>query len=103
MNRETKRLLQRQGQIDAEGNPQATARRAPAPAQRRVDVAKPPFTTRSRDYLHEVRQEIARVAWPTRAEVVRYSTVVIFTLILLVLLIWGLNYVFQHAVLKLYP
>jgi preprotein translocase subunit SecE len=99
VNRETKRLLQRQGQVDAEGTPQGTR---PAPRQRRTDVQKPSLPVRTGEYLREVRNELVKVAWPPRAEVINYATVVFFTLVVIVLLIFVLNYAFGHAVIWLY-
>ena len=95
MNRETKRLLQRQGQIGPDGNPapRTQPRPAPRPAQQRLTPAA---------YTREIRGELRKVAWPTRAEVVNYSVVVLFTVVVLTALIFGLDYVFAKAVLFLF-
>ena len=102
MNRETRRLLQRQGQLGADGTP--TTRRAPAvPASRRApERERPGIGQRLGTYLKEVRSELAKVLWPRREEVVKYSTVVLTTLVLLALLIFGLNYVFARGVFFLF-
>ena len=65
LNREQKRMLKRQGALDEKGAPTrarspGSARAASAPSQ----------------YLREVRDEMRKVAWPTRAEVIRYSMIV---------------------------
>ncbi len=65
-----------------------TARQALAPGRHRVGP---------RQFLHEVNVEMRKVAWPTRAETVNYSTVVLVTLVLLMALIFGLDIAFQHA------
>lgn len=65
-----------------------TARQALAPSRRRVGP---------RQFLHEVNGEMRKVAWPTRAETVNYSTVVLVTLVLLTAMIFGLDIAFQHA------
>ncbi|MGD0220074.1 MAG: preprotein translocase subunit SecE [Acidimicrobiales bacterium] len=102
MNRETRRLLQRQGQLGADGTP--TARRAAAVAQSR----RPPereragIARRVGTYLKEVRSELAKVLWPRRQEVVTYSTVVFATLVLIALLIFAMNYVFARGVIFLF-
>ena len=88
MNRETKRMLQRQGQLGPDGEqarpaPRQQQRPAPRPAKER---------TSPRQYLREVRGELRKVAWPTRDEVVRYSFIVLVTLILLTTVIFGLDY-----------
>ncbi len=94
LNREQKRLLQRRGQLSAEGTPVATRERA-APK-----VAAPKVTPRQ--YLGEVRSEMGKVAWPTRAETVNYSTVVLITLVVLVAAIFGIDYVMARGALFLF-
>ncbi|HEY2330695.1 MAG TPA: preprotein translocase subunit SecE [Acidimicrobiales bacterium] len=98
MNRETKRMMQRQGQIGPDGE----ATRAPrqAPASRQTGPARE--RTSPRQYLHEVTGELRKVAWPTRDEVIRYSTIVLVTLIVLTTLIFGLDYVFAKSILYLF-
>ncbi len=89
MNREQKRSLQRQGQLGPDGEP-ATRKRE----QTRPTVAATQRRVRPREFLHEVNVELRKVAWPTRAETINYSTVVFVTLALLMALIFGLDLVF---------
>ena len=42
------------------------------------------------------------MAWPTRPEVINSATVVFITLVVLVFLIFLLNYAFSHAVIFLF-
>jgi preprotein translocase subunit SecE len=101
MNRQTKRLLQRQGQIDAEGLPQQQRERAP----RQQQLAQAPGAGRRNSpaqFLREVRVELRKVAWPTRAETVNYSTVVLLSLVVLIALIFILDYAFGKASLFLF-
>jgi preprotein translocase subunit SecE len=96
MNRQTKRMLQRQGQIRADGSvapPRTVPRPAPRPGQARTTPAQ---------YVREVRAELRKVAWPTRAEVVNYTIVVLVTVVVLTALIFGLDYVFAKFVLFLF-
>ncbi len=72
----------------ADGGNLLTAKQAPAPSRHRVGP---------RQFLHEVNVEMRKVAWPTRAETVNYSTVVLVTLVLLTAMIFGLDIAFQHA------
>jgi preprotein translocase subunit SecE len=97
MNRQTKRMMQRQGQVAPDGSPEP--RRAP---QTRPAPKPPSKRTSPGVFLKEVRGELRKVAWPTRAEVVNYSTVVLFTLILLIALIFLLDLLFAKAVLFLF-
>jgi preprotein translocase subunit SecE len=96
MNRETKRLMQRQGQMEADGSP-STRRPTQAPvAPRRRQRTSPT------QFAREVRDELRQVAWPNRAEMVNYTTVVITTLVIMVSLIFVLNLAFGKAILFLF-
>jgi preprotein translocase subunit SecE len=93
-----KRMMQRQGQTGPDG--------APAPAQKRQPQPRSTSSPRQRtaptQFLREVRSELRKVAWPTRGEVVNYSTVVLVTLVLLIGLILALDYAFSKSVLFLF-
>jgi preprotein translocase subunit SecE len=102
VNRQTKRLLQRQGQLAADGTPVADRPTAPPTTVRPAEVERRPLPERAASYLSEVRGELAKVLWPRRAEVVNYSAVVLTTLVLLALLIFGLNYAFARGVIFLF-
>lgn len=94
MNREQRRLLQKQGQLDAEGNPVAARReqRTPGP---RVERSSPG------EYVREVRAELRKVAWPTRSEVVNYTIVVLITVLLLTGFVFLLDFVFGELIFNL--
>lgn len=98
MNRETKRLMQRQGQARPDGT--ATGRRdaAQQAAQRRQREPR----TGVRQYFREVRDEMRQVAWPTRPEVANYTAIVGTVLIIMISVIFGLNYSFSKAITWLY-
>ncbi len=94
MNRETKRLLQRQGAVDAAGNPVRAARTAtPKAASERT----PP-----RQYLGEVATELRKVVWPTRDEIRNYTIVVLAMLAIMTAITFGFDYVFAKFVLFLF-
>jgi preprotein translocase subunit SecE len=97
MNRETKRMLQRQGQLDASGEPVRQKRAAPAPK-----AAPTKERTSPGQFFRDVRGELRKVAWPTRAEVVNYSIIVLVAVVLLTALIAGLDFVFSNFVLDLF-
>ena len=102
VNRQTKRLLQKQGQIDEEGAP-AVGRRPPPSAQRRAPTPdRPGLPARIVEFAREVRNELAKVAWPNRPEVVKYTLVVFVTLVFMVGLVFGLDYGFAKGVLFLF-
>ena len=91
MNREQKRMMQRQGQVGDDGAP---ARRAsPQDVQRRrSDRATP------REFFRQIREEMRQVSWPTRPEVINYTTIVLFVLIFMTSLIFGLGFGFAKFV-----
>jgi preprotein translocase subunit SecE len=94
VNRQMKRMMQRQGQVGEDGAPavqkRPQQRPAPKPASQR---------TKPREFLKEVRAELRKVAWPTRGEVINYSMVVFVTLVILMAFVVALDLVFAKAVL----
>jgi preprotein translocase subunit SecE len=98
MNRETKRRLQKQGQLDAEGGPAVKKRPEAARPQPRQASTR----TKPAQFLREVRSELRKVAWPTRDEVQNYSLVVFVTLVAVIGLIFVLDLVFSKGVFFLF-
>jgi preprotein translocase subunit SecE len=97
MNREQKRMMQRQGQVGADG---ATTSRRPTTVQD-VQRRKGPRTTPAA-FLREVREEMRQVAWPTRPEVINYTTIVFCVLVFMTSLIFGLGFGFSKFVTFLF-
>ncbi len=83
MNRAQKRMLQKQGALGADGEPARPAaqqRRQPAAAARpEAREAR----TGPAQFLKEVRAELRKVAWPTRAEVINYSIIVLVAIVIM--------------------
>ena len=98
MNRESKRMMQRQGQVGPDGTPAPRRESAQQVAQRRQRDKR----TSVRQYFHEVREEMRQVAWPNRIEVGNYTSIVGTVLLIMIGLIFGLNYSFSKAVLWLF-
>lgn len=96
MNRQMKRMMQRQGQLQEDGSP-ARRQPAPRPAQRPAKDRMAPA-----EFARQVRAELRKVAWPTRGEVVNYSVIVFVALALLMFVIFGLDWVFGKAVFFLF-
>ena len=93
MNRQTKRQMKRQGG-ETPGAPAERRRPAPPPPHRERTTAK--------EFMREVRGELKKVAWPTKAEVVTSTIVVLMAVIVMTLLIFGMDYVFAKGVLNLF-
>ena len=93
MNREHKRMLQKQGQLDAEGNQKAERRKAPSPTAPKEPRTKP------RQFVREVNAELRKVSWPSRNETISLSAIVLVFLIIMTAFIAALDYGFSEAVL----
>jgi preprotein translocase subunit SecE len=91
VNRQTKRLMQRQGG----DRPRAPEKRAqPAPQKRE--------RTGIRQYFSEVRAELRKVQWPTRREVVNSTIIVLIAVTVMTTLIFGYDYFSAKLVLFLF-
>ena len=117
MNRQTKRMLQRQGQVDQEGSPVTGTRQPPrtAPSRRGVGGAGAGGARDTQaggaprgprkgvaQFVREVQAELRRVAWGTRDEVQRYTMIVITVLVILVSYVFLLNLGFSKAIAALF-
>lgn len=91
MNRQTKRMMQRQRQ--AERAPRQP-RPVTAPEQRKR--ATP------RQFLREVRQELKKVAWPSRRELLAYTVVVLVSVVVLTSFVFGLDFLISRGVLLVF-
>ena len=86
LNREQKRQLRKMGALDEAGKP-TRAQRQPRKKSERTGV---------RQYLREVRDEMRKVAWPTRPEVKRYSIIVVITVIVYTALVGAFDFIFAE-------
>jgi len=95
LNRQQRRMLQRSGDVDGDGNPVAQRRQPPAAprAEERTGV---------RQFLREVRQELKKVAWPSRETTIKYSIVVLANVVVLTALMAGLDWLFSEFVIRLF-
>jgi preprotein translocase subunit SecE len=99
MNRQTKRMQERADRAskkagtDRKAAPQATARRAAT-----QEKAK---RTGALVFLREVRQELKKVDWPSRRELISYTVVVLATIVVLTTYVFGLDFLFSRAILNL--
>ncbi len=90
MNRQYKRLMKKE---------QEQRKSAPRPSP---TVAANRPRTKPREFVKEVFAELKKVAWPTRKEVIAYSTVVLVSVVVIAAIIFGMDYVFAKGVLVLY-
>ena len=95
MNRQMKRMQRRQGG--------STVERAQAAAQaRRTGQQERQGRTPPGQFLKEVRQELKKVNWPTRQELLAYTVVVLVSVTVLTSFVFGLDFVFSRFVLDLF-
>ena len=95
MNRQTKRLMQRQG-MDRPRAPEKRTRPQPGqptPKEKRIGP---------RAFTGEVKAELKKVTWPTRREVVNSTLVVLVAVVFMTSLIFGFDYASSKFVLFLF-
>jgi len=96
MNRQMKRMQERQERAQKRaGTGRPTAASA---ATRRAAVQEKRKRTGARQFLKEVRQELTKVDWPTRRELISYSIVVLVTVTVLTTYVFGLDSLFTRFV-----
>jgi preprotein translocase subunit SecE len=96
MNREQKRLMQRQGQVGADGAPASRRTSVQDVQRRRRERATP------REFVRQIREEMRQVSWPTRPEVINYTSIVFCVLVFMTSLIFGLGFGFSKFVTFLF-
>jgi preprotein translocase subunit SecE len=93
MNRQAKRMMQRQKSAPADRAEQIRQRRPVAPERKkRVGV---------REFLKEVRAELRKVQWPSRKELGSYTVVVVVSVVVLTTYVFGLDLAFSKTLLRL--
>jgi preprotein translocase subunit SecE len=85
LNREQKRMLQKQGELGPDGEP-IRARRG---TQQRAKERTGPV-----EFAREVRSELRKVAWPKWPEVRRFSIIVLVTVVIYTAYVGGLDALF---------
>ena len=95
MNRQAKRMMQRQKTTSQDRLEAMRQRRAAMPAERKKRT--PP-----REFLKQVRAELKKVAWPTRQEMFAYTVVVLVAVIVLTALVFGMDLAFAKGILRIF-
>lgn len=55
-----------------------------------------------RQFIRDIRAELRRVIWPSRGEVITYSIVVVFVVVVLTGVVFVMDLAFAEGVLKLF-
>jgi preprotein translocase subunit SecE len=94
MNRQAKRMMQRQKATTQDRVEAARQRRAITAPERRK-------RTPLRVFLKEVRAELRKVIWPTRKELIGYTIVVLVAVVFLTSFVFGLDLFFSKSLLHI--
>ena len=94
MNRQMKRMQQRQGK-------NAPERQAAAATARRSATQEKKKRTPARQFLKEVRQELRKVDWPTREETVQTTIVVLIVAIIGGVIFFALDFFLGWVVTRI--
>ena len=97
MNRQMKRMQERQ-ERRAKASPAERREAATASARRSAAPTEKKKRAGTRQFLKEVRQELRKVDWPSRRELISYTVVVLVTVIVMTSLVFGLDFVFSKLI-----
>lgn len=92
---ERRRKKEQGGQSKAQRKAASIQNRAPDTAERKS------FFARIKDYLHEVRVELKKVTWPTREQMIAFTSVTLITSFVLTFVIFGFDVAAKQFVLWL--
>ena len=95
MNRQTKRMMAKQGTDKPAARAPGEKRRPPSAAPKREKIGP-------RQYLGEVQGELRKVAWPTKKEVTNSTIIVLIAVIVMGTLIFLFDYGSAKFVLFLF-
>jgi preprotein translocase subunit SecE len=98
MNREQKRMLKRAGYLGEDGEPATRQRTAPA----QVSPGRDRERTSPRQFLREMRGELRKVAWPSKAEVINYSVICLIFLVFITALVGIVDWGFAKSIFWLF-
>lgn len=111
MNREMRRLMEREERLQKrdqgkDGSGKEPRRPRPAGisaggAQGGPFVERKPIWIRLGTFFHEVRQELKKVSWPSREQMVAFTAVTLVVVTALTLIVFGLDVAMKEAVISM--
>ncbi|GII24275.1 preprotein translocase subunit SecE [Planosporangium mesophilum] len=63
---------------------------------------RPGLFGRFRNFIREIISELSKVIWPTRKELLTYTTVVVVFVAIIMAIVWGLDTGFGYVILKVF-
>ena len=108
MNREMRRLMEREERLQKSNQGKGVSGKAPR-AQRATGnvgavgpvVERKPVWVRLGNFLHEVRQELKKVSWPSREQMVAFTAITLVVTTTLTLIVFALDATMKEAVIRL--
>lgn len=110
MNREMRRLMEREERLQKRDQGKGSgkgprASRPGGPGSGGVPggpvVERKPIWVRLGNFLHEVRQELKKVSWPSREQMVAFTAITLVVTTALTLIVFGLDVAMKEAVINL--
>jgi preprotein translocase subunit SecE len=109
MNREMRRLMEREERLQKRDQGNGGSGRGPRRPRPGSSGGVPGGPTGERrsivarlgTFLHEVRQELKKVSWPSREQMVAFTTVTLVVTVVLTLVVFGLDVAMKEAVINL--
>jgi preprotein translocase subunit SecE len=99
MNREMRRLQEREERLQKKQDPEkGKSSRRPGSAPAKPQAEKKSFFKRIGGYLHEVRVELRKVTWPTREQMIAFTSVTVLTCVILTGVVFALDVAMKELV-----
>ena len=102
MNREMRRLMEKEERRQKKQQQKDGGKKRPQPTSAgrgRPGEPRQPLWKRFVTFLHEVRVELRKVSWPTRDQMIAFTTVTVITSVALTLVVFGLDVALKEVVL----
>jgi len=111
MNREMRRLMEREERLQKRDQGKGGSGKGPRPPRPGGPgngggpggpvIERKPIWVRLGNFLHEVRQELKKVSWPSREQMVAFTAITLVVTSALTLIVFGLDVAMKEAVINL--
>ena len=111
MNREMRRLMEREERLQKRDQGKGGSGKGPRPPRPGGPgngggpggpvIERKPIWVRLGNFLHEVRQELKKVSWPSREQMVAFTAITLVVTSALTLIVFGLDVAMKEAVITL--
>jgi preprotein translocase subunit SecE len=102
MNREMRRLMEREERLQKREQGNGAQRKLPGgPNRGGPPVERKPWWMRLRTFIHEVRLELKKVSWPSREQLIAFTAVTLIVTTALTLVVFGFDILMKEAIFNL--